>query len=106
MSLIPYTKSATAIIRATRKAPKKGEIRAMPETTTASTPTPILIAFAQPGSLLFHIPIKILEMPLNNKARAASVITTRAANIGNANAAPARAITSIPIPIWAARWFL
>jgi hypothetical protein len=99
MSLIPYTRSATAIIRATRKAPNKGEIRAMLETATASTPTPILTAFAQLGSFLFPIPVKILEMPLNNKARAVSVITTRAANTGNATAAPARAITSIPIPI-------
>jgi hypothetical protein len=42
MSLIPYTKSAIAIIRATRRAPKIGEIKAMPEITTASAPTPTL----------------------------------------------------------------
>ncbi|AFU59291.1 hypothetical protein Ngar_c23660 [Candidatus Nitrososphaera gargensis Ga9.2] len=45
-------------------------------------------------------------MPLNNKATAASVITTGAANIGNTIVAIARAITSTPIPAWAARWFL
>jgi hypothetical protein len=33
MSLIPYTKSAIAIIRATRRAPKIGEIKAMLEIT-------------------------------------------------------------------------
>ena len=50
MSLIPYTKSAIAIIRATRRAPKIGEIKAMLEITTASAPTPTLAALDHIGS--------------------------------------------------------
>jgi hypothetical protein len=79
MSPIPYIKSAIAIIKATSKAPKKGNIKAMPEITTASTSTPVFAALDQPGSFLFPIPAKIVDMPLNNKAAATSVITTRAA---------------------------
>jgi hypothetical protein len=51
MSLIPYTKSAIAIIRATRRAPKIGEIKAMLEiTTAASAPTPTLAPLDHIGS--------------------------------------------------------
>jgi hypothetical protein len=86
---------------------KKGEIRALLETTTAIVPTPVLTALARLESFLFPIPAKTLEIPLNNKATAASVIKIKAANTGNATAeAAARAITSIPITIWAVRCFL
>jgi hypothetical protein len=71
----------------------------MPEITTASAPTPILAALDHIGSFLCSTPAKMLEMPLNDRATAASVIMTRAAkNTGNAIAAIARAIISIPIP--------
>jgi hypothetical protein len=74
MSLIPYTKSAIAIIRATRRAPKIGEIKAMPEITTASAPTPTSAPLDHIGSFFCPTPAKMLEMPLNNRATAASVI--------------------------------
>jgi hypothetical protein len=72
----------------------------MPEMTIASAPTPTLAPLDHIGSFLCPTPAKMLEMPLNNRATAASVIMTRAAkNTGNAIAATARAmIISIPIP--------
>ncbi|AFU59290.1 hypothetical protein Ngar_c23650 [Candidatus Nitrososphaera gargensis Ga9.2] len=43
MSLIPYTKGAIAIIKATSKTPKKGEIKAMPAMTTVARPRQYLL---------------------------------------------------------------
>jgi hypothetical protein len=108
-SLMPYTKSAIPITKAASAIPNRGDAIIMIDKATANAPAatlnalePVLAVCLLPflSSLVPPLrPAIMLEMPLNNKAMAASNTTNAAEARGYARTMLERIMTNMPRPM-------